>query len=94
MMHGGLYTHGHCSPPAAVLLSFYVMQPENADPAAATMTRQFAFTLHSRPASTKKIFLDFDGHTATATAWSSGSIVTPPYDTVSQQHNSQRTAHF
>jgi hypothetical protein len=30
------------------------------------------FKLHSRPNSTKKVFLDFDGHDITGTAWNSG----------------------
>jgi hypothetical protein len=41
------------------------------------------FKLHSRPSATKKIYLDFDGHTTTGTSWnntSRPSFVTPPYD--------------
>jgi hypothetical protein len=41
-----------------------------------------AFKLHSRPGSTRIIYLDFDGHYATNTAWNStGTVYTPPYDT-------------
>jgi hypothetical protein len=42
------------------------------------------FMLHSRPSATKKIYLDFNGHTTTGTSWNTSkgipSIVTPPYD--------------
>jgi hypothetical protein len=42
--------------------------------------------LHSRPGSQRVIYLDFDGHTTTGTAWNSNftggaSFTTPPYDT-------------
>lgn len=39
-----------------------------------------AFQLHSRPTATKKIFLDFDGHTTAGTPWSSSPIVTTAFD--------------
>jgi hypothetical protein len=48
-----------------------------------TITLAQAFSLSSRPTSTKKIFLDFDGHTTTGTMWngvSGASIVSPPYN--------------
>jgi len=39
------------------------------------------FLLHSNPGATKRIFMDFDGHTTTGTAWLGGAtIVTPAYD--------------
>ncbi len=43
------------------------------------------FLLHSRPTSTKKIYLDFDGHTTTGTPWNSSytsgaSFTTPSFD--------------
>jgi hypothetical protein len=38
----------------------------------ATLPAVDTFKLHSRPNSTKKVFLDFDGHDITATAWNSG----------------------
>ena len=39
------------------------------------------FLLHSNPGATKRIFMDFDGHTTTGTAWLRGAtIVTPAYD--------------
>lgn len=43
------------------------------------------FVLHSRPAATKKIFLDFDGHTTSGTSWrdiqdGDSTFVTPTYD--------------
>ena len=42
------------------------------------------FFLHSQPNATKKIYLDFNGHTTTGTLWvdtkGSSTFVTPPYD--------------
>jgi len=43
------------------------------------------FFLHSRPTTTKKIYLDFDGHTTTGTSWrdikdGDSTFYTPPYD--------------
>ena len=39
------------------------------------------FLLHSNPGATKRIYLDFDGHTTTGTAWLRGAtIVTPAFD--------------
>ncbi|MBB6565501.1 pre-peptidase C-terminal domain-containing protein [Kribbella sandramycini] len=44
-----------------------------------------AFELHSKPGSNKVIYLDFDGHTITGTAWNAAKSVDPvnvsPYDT-------------
>ncbi len=37
----------------------------------ATLGLNEAFSLHSRPAATHTIFLDFDGHTVTGTSWNS-----------------------
>ncbi len=43
------------------------------------------FLLHSRPGSKRKIYLDFNGHTTTGTAWNTSyamdPIVSPAYDT-------------
>ncbi len=39
-----------------------------------------AFKLHSKPGASKSIYLDFDGHTASNTAWSRTTIVAPAYD--------------
>ncbi len=44
------------------------------------------FLLHSRAASTKKIYLDFDGHTTSGTPWNTSfnagaDFITPPFDT-------------
>ncbi len=39
-----------------------------------------AFALHSKPGASKTIYLDFDGHTASNTAWSASTIVAPAYD--------------
>jgi len=41
------------------------------------------FKLHSRPGSSKVLYLDFDGHTITGTAWNEDfgeTIVIPPFD--------------
>ncbi len=39
------------------------------------------FLLHSNPGATKRIYLDFDGHTTTGTPWLNGAtIVTPAFD--------------
>ncbi|MFM2006317.1 MAG: hypothetical protein RLZZ09_1972, partial [Pseudomonadota bacterium] len=38
------------------------------------------FKLHSKPGAQRVIYLDFDGHTTTGSAWSSGTIVAPPFD--------------
>lgn len=40
------------------------------------------FALHSAPGSSRVVYLDFDGHTATGTAWNGGAqMVSPAYDT-------------
>ncbi len=39
-----------------------------------------AFILHSRPGSPNKVFIDFDGHVFTNTAWGSGTFSGVPYD--------------
>ena len=39
-----------------------------------------AFKLHTKPGASKTIYLDFDGHTASNTAWSTTTIVAPAYD--------------
>jgi PKD repeat protein len=39
-----------------------------------------AFLLHSRPGAPNVVYLDFDGHTLSGTAWSSGTIQATPYD--------------
>jgi PKD repeat protein len=38
------------------------------------------FQLHSKPGAARVIYLDFDGHVATNTAWSSGTIVAEPFN--------------
>jgi hypothetical protein len=40
-----------------------------------------ALKLHSKPGAPKTILLDFTGSTWTNTAWSSGTITVPPFDT-------------
>lgn len=50
-----------------------------------TVSADEVFKLHSRPGSSKVIYLDFDGHVTTGTSWNSSaatsSITTPPYST-------------
>lgn len=41
---------------------------------------QQALFLHSRPGASNVLFLDFDGHTFSATAWDSGEFVALPFD--------------
>lgn len=53
-------------------------QPETVDPT--TISEADVFNLHSRPAATKKIYLNFKGAILKNTAWNSGSDITvPPY---------------
>src|SRR5262245_38876071 len=52
---------------------------------AALVPVEQTFLLHSRPSATKKIYLDFDGHTTSGTSWrdytdKDRTFVTPPYD--------------
>ena len=52
---------------------------------ATTYPTSQTFFLHSRPTSTKKIYLDFDGHTTSGTSWNSAytagaSFTTPPFN--------------
>jgi len=39
-----------------------------------------AFTLHSRPGAPNRVFIDFDGHAFTDTAWGSGTFDAKAYD--------------
>jgi hypothetical protein len=67
-------------------------QPDTPD---GSITFAQAFSLHSRPSATRKIVLDFDGYNTTGRAWNSGraaSIVTPAYDTVSEQLHTEGLA--
>jgi hypothetical protein len=55
------------------------LEAEESVPAQAPLAD--TFFLHSRPSATKKIYLDFDGHTTSGTAWKGGdTIVTPAYN--------------
>lgn len=53
------------------------------------LTETQTFTLHSRPASTRKILLDFTGHTVTNSAYNANlnisTITVPAFDKVSRQ---------
>jgi PKD repeat protein len=49
-------------------------------PISLTPTMANAFSLHSKPGASKTIYLDFDGYTASNTAWSSSTIEAPAYD--------------
>ena len=44
-------------------------------PAAASYPADQTFSLHSKPGSSRTIYLDFDGHNVSGTAWNSGSGV-------------------
>ena len=51
----------------------------------AALTVADTFAMHSRPASTRKVYLDFNGHTTSNTIWNTNytggsSFTTPPYD--------------
>ena len=48
--------------------------------AAPATTLDDAFLLHSRPGAPNRVFLDFDGHTFSNTAWGSGTFQGKPYD--------------
>lgn len=47
-------------------------------PEAAPFPTTETFKLHSRPTATRKIYLDFDGHTTTDPLWNSGAPVNTP----------------
>jgi PKD repeat protein len=49
-------------------------------PIASSSNLANAFLLHSKPGASKTIYLDFDGHSAQGTAWSSTTISAPAYD--------------
>jgi hypothetical protein len=62
-------------------------QPDTPDPDPATLTLAQALSLHSRPQSSRKMFLAFNGCAIANSAWNSGRAATltvPPYDTVSR----------
>jgi PKD repeat protein len=56
----------------------------NLAPSGAVYPLAETFLLHSRPGSKRKIYLDFNGHTTSGTAWNSSrgvsSIISPPFD--------------
>jgi hypothetical protein len=54
------------------------------------------FKLHSRPLATRKIYLDFTGHTTTGTPWNGGgntSFTTPPFSLDADTANFSDTEH-
>lgn len=58
---------------------------ESLNASAALVPLDQTFLLHSRPSATRKVFLDFDGHTTSGTSWrdikdGDSTFVTPPYD--------------
>lgn len=75
-MDGGVYYVDPAAPENAV---------GDAAPAEAAPVLSFdpgkAFMLHSRPASSKKVFLNFQGGVIAGTAWSATSLTALPYDT-------------
>jgi hypothetical protein len=62
---------------------FMVAETATEPPAVAIAPLDETFRLQSRPAATKSIYLDFDGHTTEGTYWNTlknmPQIVTPPY---------------
>ncbi|MFC6673211.1 hypothetical protein [Marinobacterium aestuariivivens] len=57
---------------------------EPSEPGVEAIAPEDAFLLHSRPGASQVVFLDFDGHVITDTAWNSGgasSYFARPYDT-------------
>ncbi len=75
-----------CPPPAGLALNAgTVGSGNNTVVAPGIYPEAETFLLHSRPASTRKIFLDFNGHTTSGTSWNSSytagtSFATPPFD--------------
>jgi PKD repeat protein len=61
--------------------------PEAGDPADGSFPQlsasaaEDAFFLHSRPGAPNTLYLDFDGHSFSDTAWGSGTIHAKPFDT-------------
>jgi len=53
---------------------------ESGPEAASASTLDDAFVLHSRPGAPNTVFVDFDGHVFTATAWGSGTFSARAYD--------------
>jgi hypothetical protein len=54
-----------------VVPDFTVTATSQTDPTSASINPADTFTLHSRPGASKVVFLDFDGHTISNTAWNS-----------------------
>lgn len=81
--------HHICPAPPPLLLARSQQAADEASaqqPPTFTLTREEVFDLNSKPRCNKVIFLDFDGHTTTATSWNTayadgGAITTPPYST-------------
>lgn len=57
-----------------------IINPNPQIPIASVANATNAFKLHSKPGSTKTIYLDFVGYTATNTVWSSGTLNAPAFD--------------
>ena len=53
---------------------------ESGPEAASASTLDDAFVLHSRPGAPNTVFVDFDGHVFTATAWGSGTFSARAFD--------------
>ncbi|HEY9510751.1 MAG TPA: autotransporter-associated beta strand repeat-containing protein, partial [Verrucomicrobiae bacterium] len=71
-----------CNAPAPTT----VLSSSNEISAAQLVPLDQTFLLHSRPGSTKTIFLDFDGYTISGTQWNASNnggadIIAPPWDT-------------
>ncbi len=74
---GGIYIEDHFDIPA-----YLTNEPQAIDPLYQNITFSEAFSLHSKPGAAKVIYLDFNGHVITGTAWN-GSVASYnalPYD--------------
>lgn len=68
---GGVFVADTHRPPATA--------PTAAGSVVANFAPSDAFILHSRPGSAKRVYLDFNGHSFTATAWGAGTYNALPF---------------
>lgn len=70
-------------------VAIVLLQPEKSDSNMGNWNPAVVWSLHSRLAASKRIYLDFNGHTTVGTSWNNWAqangqpIVTPPCDGVS-----------
>ncbi|MFC1720418.1 hypothetical protein ACFL00_04690 [Pseudomonadota bacterium] len=75
---GGVYFEDTLLPDAALVeQAAAATTPALAVP---STTLADAFKLHSRPGASKTVFIDFDGHVFSNTAWGNGTYSAQPYD--------------